>query len=136
MEHRRKPRPIRFVDPIHTILRIGRKTSRWVYMVREAVDEEANDIQPDYLWPEIWKDMERYVRSSATKKKNKSGHQNGSLTTLEDCAVFTSLMQRMRSSKKLFKKARRKLEVPMPQQQCLARSGEESRRKLDKYKET
>ena len=29
----------------HTTHHIGRKTSGWVYMVREAVDEETNDIQ-------------------------------------------------------------------------------------------
>ena len=31
---KRTPRPVSFVDGIHTIHRIGRKTSRWVYMFR------------------------------------------------------------------------------------------------------
>ena len=37
--------PVRFVDRIHTIHHIGRKTFRWVFMVRGAVDEETIDIQ-------------------------------------------------------------------------------------------
>ena len=40
-----KPRPIRFVDWVHTIHHIGRETSRWVYMVRGAIYEETHDIQ-------------------------------------------------------------------------------------------
>ena len=40
------------------------------------------------------------------EKKNKSWpSQNRSLTTLEDCAVFTTLIQRMQNSKKLVKHA-------------------------------
>ena len=35
-------------------------------MVHGAVDEETNDIQPDYLWPETRKDM-----SEAAQRKEK-----------------------------------------------------------------
>ena len=41
------------------------RASRWVYMVRRAVDEEPNDIQ---AWLVLARDMERHVRSNATKK--------------------------------------------------------------------
>ena len=63
-------------------------------------------------------------------KKSRSGlSKNRSLTKLEDCAVFTSLIQQMWSSNKLLK-LRRKSWKFRCQQQCLARSGEESARKL------
>ena len=104
LEYRRKPRPIRFVDWIHTILHIGRETSRW--------------------------DMERHVRSSATKRKTKMGYRkNRSLTMVEGYEVFTSLIQQMRSSRKLFTMRGESWKFRC-QQLCLARSGEESARKL------
>ena len=34
LEYRRKPRLFRFVDRIHTIHHIGRKTSRWIHVVQ------------------------------------------------------------------------------------------------------
>ena len=104
VEYRRKPRPIRFVDWIPTNHHIGRKkNSRWVYMVQGgSLTEKQTTSRPDYLWAI---DMGRHARSSATKKKNNSGQsKNRSLTTLEDCAVFTSLIQQMRSSKEIFQK--------------------------------
>ena len=70
-EYRRKTRPIRFVDWIHTIHHIGRKTSRWLCMVWEAVHKEANDIQVPLL---VARDLERHVKSSATKRKTKVGY--------------------------------------------------------------
>ena len=55
------------------------------------------------------------------EEKNESGlSKNRSLTTLEDCAVFTSLIQRMRSSKKLFKMREESCKFRF-QQRCLAR---------------
>ena len=111
LEYRRSPRPIRFVDRIHTIHLIGRKIFRWVYMVQRTIDKETNDIQ---VWLLVARDMERRVRRSATKRKKHGPSRNWSVITLEDCTVFTSLIHRMRSSKKLFKNALRKLEVPMP----------------------
>ena len=50
------------------------------------------------------------------EKQNKSGlPKNRSLTKLESCVVFTSLIQRMLEFQVTFQKnARRKLEVPMP----------------------
>ena len=65
LEYREKPRPIRFVDRIHTIHHSGRRTSRWVFMVRRAVDEEANDIQARLL---VARDMEWHGRSSETER--------------------------------------------------------------------
>ena len=70
LEYRRSPRPIRLVDWIQTIHHIGQTTSRWVYMVRWSGDEETNDIQ---AWLLVARDMERHVRSSATKRKTKVG---------------------------------------------------------------
>ena len=53
-------------------------------------------------------------RKRRSEEKSKSGlSKNRSLTMLEKCVVFTSLIQQMRCSKKLFKNARRKSEVPM-----------------------
>ena len=57
-----------------------KKTSKWVYMVRGAVDEEANNIQARLL---VARDMERHVRSVEKKKRRKSvTSKNQSLTML------------------------------------------------------
>ena len=72
LEYRRRPRPIRRVDRFHTIHHIGRETSRWVHMVREAVDEETNDIQ---VWLLVARNMERHVSCSAAKRKTKMDYR-------------------------------------------------------------
>ena len=64
------------------------------------------------------------------ENKNKSGlSKNRSLTTPEGCEVFTSLIQQMRSSRKLLEKRRESWKFRC-QQLCLARSLQESTRKL------
>ena len=68
----KEPRPIRFVDGIHTIHHIGRKTSKWSNMVREAVDEETNDLQ---AWLLVARDLERHVRCVETQRKAKVGYR-------------------------------------------------------------
>ena len=45
---------------------LNEKTSRWVSMVRGAVDREANDIQVRLV---VARNVEGHVRSSATKRK-------------------------------------------------------------------
>ena len=65
----------------------------------EATDKEANDLQPDSLWPEIWKVMSE---ASKREEKSKSGlSKNRSLTMLENFVVFTSLIQQMKNSRRL-----------------------------------
>ena len=55
-------------------------------MLREAVDEEANDNQARLL---VARNMEGHLRSSATKGKTKVGlSKNRSLTTVEDCSLI------------------------------------------------
>ena len=68
LEHRRGPRSIGCVDRIHTNHHIGRKTSKWVYMVWGTVDEKQTTSRPDYLWPERWKDM---LEAAQRKEKHK-----------------------------------------------------------------
>ena len=76
----------------------------------ERLTKKQTTSRPDYLWPEIWK----ICQKQRNEKKNKNGlSRNQSLITPEDCSVLTSLIQRMKRSKKLWKKARRKLEVPI-----------------------
>ena len=73
--------------------------------------------------------MERHVRSRATKRKTKVDYRKDrSLAALEDCAVFTSLIQRMRSSKKLLTTRGESWKFRC-HQLCLARSGEENTKK-------
>ena len=65
-----------------------------------------------------------------SEKKNKNGlSKNRSLTTLQDCEVFTLLIQRMQSSKKLSRTRGEKLAVPMP-------AAMPSKTKGGKYRET
>ena len=72
-----------------------------------TVDGEANDIQARLL---VARDMERHVRSSATKRKTKVGFEKKrSLTMQEGCDVLSSLIQQMRSSRQLFKKSAEKV---------------------------
>ena len=78
--------------------------------------------RPDYCDQRYGKTCQK----QRNKKKNKNAlSKNRSLTTLEDCAVFTSLIQRMQSSKKLLKTRGSRC-----QQQRSARSGEERTTKL------
>ena len=128
LEYWRKPRPVRLVDRIQTIHQIGRKTSRWVFMSGRRLTKKHTTSRPDFLWPEIWKDMSE---AAQRKEKTKVGYRkNRSLTTLEDCAVFTALIQRMKSSKKLLKTRGESWKLRC-QQQRLARSGEETCRTPD-----
>ena len=70
--------------------------------------------RPDYLWPEIWKD----TSEAAQRKEKQKWSKKRSSTMQEGCEGFTSLIQQMRSSKKL------KLEVPMPAAMpCKTRGG-------------
>ena len=76
---------------------------------RGRLTKKQKTSRPDCLWPEIWKDM-----SEAAQRKEKQKWAIEKPTTLENCAVFTSLIQRLRSSRKLVNNAWRKLEVAMP----------------------
>ena len=76
------------------------------------------------------RDVERQVRSSATKRKTSGSSKNRSLTTLKDCAVLFSLIQQMRSSRKPWKTLREESWKIRCQQKRIARSGEESAKKL------
>ena len=55
-----------YMDRLHTIHQIGRKTSRWVYWSRRRFTKKQTISRPDCLWPEIWKDM-----SEAAQRKEK-----------------------------------------------------------------
>ena len=88
------------------------KTTGWIYLVREETDKKANDIQTRLSVARNW---ERHVRSVEAKRKAKVGNRkNWGFTMPENCVVFTSSIQQMKTSRTFWKNARRKLEVPMP----------------------
>ena len=93
------------MDRVHTIHHIGQRLPDGFTWSGERFDEETNDIQALLI---LARHMERHVRSNATKKWAIEKPK------LEDCAVFTSLIQRVQISKKTIRNARKKLEVPMP----------------------
>ena len=68
LEYRRKPRLVRCVDRFHTIHNTEWKNFRRIYMVRWAADKETNNIKAR---SPVARDMEKLVRWSATKRKNK-----------------------------------------------------------------
>ena len=68
LEYREKNRDVSD-SCIHTIHPIGRKTSRWVYMVRWAIDKEANNIQ---AWLFVARDAEK-CQKQRNEKENWSG---------------------------------------------------------------
>ena len=120
LAYRRRPRSIGCVDRIHTNYHIGRKTSKWVYMVWGTADKKANNIQ---AWLLVARDVERHVRSSETRRKTKLDR---SLTTPEDCAVFT-WSSGCRVERKYVKSAEK---IGSSDASTNARSGEERTRKL------
>ena len=98
---------------IHTIRRIGRKKNLQMGFHGPGGGWRRNKRHPGLIT--CGQRHGRTCQKQRNEKKNKSGQsKNRSLTMPEDWAVFTSLIQQMRSSRKLFKNARRKLEVPMP----------------------
>ena len=76
-------------------------------MGQEETDKKANDLQTRHV---VARNMERYV---GREKAIVGYRKNRSSTMLENCVVITSLIQQMKNSR-IMKKARRKLEVPMP----------------------
>ena len=124
LEYGRRPRPIRFVDWIHTIHFIGRDTSKvgthgpGARLTKtQTTSSRGRGWRKHKRHPGLSTRGQRYGKTcqkQRNEKKNKNGlSRNQSLTTLEDCAVFTSLIQRMTSWKKPLKNVRRKFEVPM-----------------------
>ena len=82
---------------------IGRKTSRW------------DTHGPGSEWQRSKRHMERHVRRNATQRETKVDYRKtAKLHNARRLLGITSLIQQMRSSKKLYKIARRKFEVPMP----------------------
>ena len=49
-------------------LNIGRKTSRRIFVVRGEINEKTADIQPDHLWPELWKSMGKHAKLKEKQK--------------------------------------------------------------------
>ena len=109
--YRRGPRFIRLVDRIHTIHHIGRKTSRWVYMVREAGGKEANNVQ---AWLLVARNMERHLSSSATKRKTKVGYRKTEAYNARRLRGIYFIDPANAEFKRKMKNVRRKLEIPMP----------------------
>ena len=83
------------------------RASRWVYMVRGAVDEETNDIEASLV---LARDMERHVRSNATKKWAIGKPKLGSARRLRGIYFIDPAGA---DFKETIRNARKKLEVPM-----------------------
>ena len=99
---------VRYVVSVYKIHDIGWITTRLTYMVREEIDKKANDIQTRLS---VARNLERHVRSVEAKRKAKVGYQKfRSLTVLDNCVLFISLIPRKKNSRKLLKKTRSKLE--------------------------
>ena len=79
-----------------------------------ATDKQADDIQARSF---MARDMERHVRSLEAKREAKVDYPK--TATPEYCAVFTSLIQQMRNSKKLSNMRGESWKFRC-QQQCLA----------------
>ena len=75
---------------------LDEKNTGWIFMVLGETDKKTNDLQARHF---VARDLERYVRSVEAKTRAKEGYRkNRSLTVLENCVVFTSLILRMRNS--------------------------------------
>ena len=112
LEHRRRPRPFRFVDMIPTIHHIGRKNLQMgIHGPGEWLTKKQRTSWPDYLWPEIWKS-----NSEAAQRKEK---QKWTIekTKLDNgrrlCGIYF-IDQADSEFQETIENARRKLEVPMP----------------------
>ena len=98
----------------------GWKTSRRMYVVRGAADNEAKNIHADHLRLEIWINM-----TDAAQRKEKQKWAIGSSTMRESWEWFLSLIRQMQSSRKPLKTNWKSRKFRC-QQVRLARSGEES----------
>ena len=105
-----------------TIYQIGRKTTRWVDMVWGR-----SKRHPDLInWGQEYREELQKQRNQTKDKNGRS--KNQSLTIVESCEGFTSLIQQVWNSRKLFK-MRGGWEFRC-QQHCFARPEDESARKL------
>ena len=69
LEYPRKPRLIRFVDQIHTIHHVGWKPPDGYTWSGERLTKTQTTSRPDYLWPEIWKDMSEAAQRKGKRKR-------------------------------------------------------------------
>ena len=98
---------------IHTIHDTGRKKSRRVYMVRGTVDKQTTS-RPDYLWPEIWKDMSEGAQRKEKQKWAIEKPKLDNARRMRGIYFIDPADAQFKETIKKKKKARRKLEVPMP----------------------
>ena len=82
-------------------------------------DKKANDLQARHL---VARDLERCPMHRLANKSTNGPSRNRSWTMHEITVVFTSLILKMKNSRKFSKHARRKLEVPLPAAKLNVRS--------------
>ena len=92
----------------------------------ERLRKKQTTSWPDYLWPEIWKDMSD---AAQRKEKQKWALENPKVDNARRLRVFTSSILQMRSARKLVEMRGESWKFQC-QQLCLARSREESTRRL------
>ena len=87
------------MDRFHTIHLIEGKTSRRIHVVREQIDQTANNIK---AWSFSVRNLEKYVKKLKNEGESKIGRQvkNQSSTMSEDFEVFISLNLKMRNSRR------------------------------------
>ena len=108
-----RSRIVRYMDRFHKIHYIKWKwKATWrIYMVCEATDKEAHDIQARLPVPEKWKDM-----SEASKRKEKQNWaiEKPKLDNARRLRGIYFIDPASAEFKETLQNAQRKLEVPMP----------------------
>ena len=123
LEYRRKPRPIIFVYWVHTIHHIGQELPDGFTWSGERLTKKQNDIEASLV---LARDMERHVRSNATKSGLWEKRKLGSARRLR---VIYFIDPAGADLKETIWNSGRNWKSRCPQQ-CLARSREERTRNL------
>ena len=98
---------VRYVVSFYKIHDIGWINTRLTYMVREEIDKKA-ERHPDQTL--CGQKFEKTCQKRRSEEKSKSGLSKiRSLTMQDNCVLFTSLIQRKKNSRKLWKNTRSKL---------------------------
>ena len=101
----------RYLDRIHKIHSIERKTSRRMYVVWGRLTRKQTTSRPDNVWPDMWKHVSDAAKSKA---KQKWAIEKPKLDHARSLRGIYFIYPKDEAFKDIMKDARRKLEIPMP----------------------
>ena len=98
------------MDRFHSIYSFGRKTSKWIYVVRGEINEKKLTSRPDHLWLEHW---EKMGKNAKLKEKQKWSHEKLHLDIARKLRGIYFIDPEDKKFKETIKNARKNLETPV-----------------------